>query len=154
MAIELTSSAFDSGKPIPRRYTCDGEDISPPLHWRYAPDEAKSLVLLCDDPDSSNGVWSHWVLYNIPPEMRELPEGVSRGRHLSWGGVQGRNTFGDVQYGGPCPSPGPAHHYYFRLYALDAPLNLSPGATRQQVIDRMEEHILDRTELLGLYARR
>jgi Raf kinase inhibitor-like YbhB/YbcL family protein len=154
MPIELTSNAFDAGETIPVRYTCDGDDISPPLHWRTIPDEAQSLVLICDDPDSSNGPWAHWVLYDIPPELVELPEGVPRGGRLSWGGTQGRNTSGDVGYGGPCPPRGPAHHYYFRLYALDEPLDLPPGATRQQVIDRMQGHILDRTELMGLYARR
>jgi Raf kinase inhibitor-like YbhB/YbcL family protein len=92
-------------------------------------------------------------LYDIPPTFQELAEGVSRGGELPWGGVQGRNSFGDVQYGGPCPPFGSTHHYYFRLYALDEPLNLPPGATRQQVLDRMQGHIVDRTELLGLYSR-
>lgn len=153
MAIELMSSAFDSRKTIPQRYTCEGEDISPPLRWQYASEETESFVLICDDPDVENGVWTHWVLYDIPSRFQELPEGVSQGGELSWGGVQGRNSFGDVQYGGPCPPFGSTHQYHFRLYALDEQLDLAPGATREQVIDRMQGHILDRTELVGLYAR-
>jgi Raf kinase inhibitor-like YbhB/YbcL family protein len=154
MSLELTSAAFEAGGRIPARYTCEGEDVSPPLAWRGVPREARSLVLICDDPDSSNGPWSHWVLYDIPADKDGLEENVSTGVRLSWGGVQGRNDFGNSGYGGPCPSPpGATHHYYFRLYALDETLGLPPGATRQQVLERIEAHILGRTELMGLFAR-
>jgi Raf kinase inhibitor-like YbhB/YbcL family protein len=154
MTIELTSSAFESGDNLPMRYTCDGAGVSPPLQWRYAPDETKSLVLICDDPDAPRGAYSHWVLYDIPPRIQQLPEGVSPGGRLSWGGVQGRNDAGHVQYTAPCPPSGPAHHYYFRLYALDEQPELPPGATRQQVLDRIRDHIMDQAELISLYARR
>lgn len=153
MNLELTSRAFKSGATIPTRHSCEGENISPPLTWRGVPREAKSLVLICDDPDAPNGVWSHWVLYEIPMEVSELPEGAPSEPRLSWGGMQGRNDFGNAKYEGPCPPPGPAHHYYFRLYALDQSLNLPSGATRAQVLDRIQGHIVASTELLGLYAR-
>jgi Raf kinase inhibitor-like YbhB/YbcL family protein len=154
MGLELTSAAFELGETIPSQYTCEGKDVSPPLAWRGVPRRAQSLVLVCDDPDSRNGPWSHWVLYDIPADRDGLEENVPPDGHLSWGGVQGRNDFGNPGCGGPCPSPpGSAHHYYFRLYALDEALRLPPGATRQQVLDRIRGHILDQTELMGLYAR-
>jgi len=153
MAIELTSSAFDSGEPLPMRHTCDGNGISPPLHWRFAPDNTESLVLVCEDPDAPRGTFAHWVLYDIPPEMRELPENVPGEARLAWGGVHGRNDSGGIGYASPCPPSGPAHRYYFRIYALDQKLNLAPGANRQQILDQMDGHILDRGELLGQYAR-
>jgi Raf kinase inhibitor-like YbhB/YbcL family protein len=154
MSLELTSAAFDSGGRIPARYTCEGEDVSPPLAWRGVPREAQSLVLICDDPDSRNGPWSHWVLYDVPADKDGLEGDVPPDARLPWGGAQGRNDFGNSGYGGPCPSPpGATHHYYFRLYALDASLDLPPGATRQQILERIEGHILARTELMGLFAR-
>ena len=154
MSIELTSTAFSSGETIPSQYTCEGRDVSPPLAWRNAPPQTESLVLICDDPDSKNGPWSHWVLYDIPPDKDELGENIPPESQRSWGGVQGRNDFGNPGYGGPCPSPpGSTHHYYFRLYALDESLDLAPGATRQQVLDRIQGHVLDKTELIGQYTR-
>lgn len=154
MSLELTSTAFGAGESIPIRYTCDGEDVSPPLAWRGVPPGAQSLVLICDDPDSRNGPWSHWVLYDIPADKGGLQEDVPPDARLPWGGAQGRNDFGNSGYGGPCPSPpGATHHYYFRLYALDEVLNLPPGAARQRVLDRIKGHILNRTELMGTYTR-
>ncbi len=153
MDLRLTSEAFASGKTIPTQYTCEGADVSPPLTWDGAPDDVQSFVLICDDPDAPNGVWSHWVLYNIPPGKEGLAEDVPREAELPWGGVHGRNDFGDLGYGGPCPPPGPAHHYYFRLYALDMKIDLPAGATRQQVIDWARGHIITETELMGRFAR-
>ena len=154
MSLELTSTAFKAGERIPSRYTCEGEDVSPPLAWRGVPAGAQSLVLICDDPDSSNGPWSHWVLYHIPADKKDLEEDVSPDARLPWGGAQGRNDFGNSGYGGHCPSPpGSTHHYYFRLYALDEDLGLPPGATRQQMLDRIKGHVLDETELMGIYSR-
>lgn len=154
MSLTLTSAAFDSGETIPAEYTCDGANISPPLAWTDVPREAESLVLICDDPDSTNGPWSHWVIYDIPTERNGLKEDVPAEGRLPWGALQGRNDFGNVGYGGPCPSPpGATHHYYFRLYALDKELDIEAGATRIQVLNHMEGHILEQTELVGLFAR-
>jgi Raf kinase inhibitor-like YbhB/YbcL family protein len=150
--MELVSSVFGSGNSTPRKYTCDGDNISPPLSWRFVPDEAQALVLICDDPDAPEDPFVHWVLYGLPVDIRRLEENVPRDGRLASGGVQGRNSSGKIGYTGPCPPREPAHQYYFRLYALDEALNLSAGATRQQLLDRIEGHVLDSTELLGLYA--
>lgn len=153
MKLELNNGAFQSGEPIPAEYTCEGDNISPPLSWSAVPSEAKSLALICDDPDAPNGVWSHWVLYNIPPWLSELSEDIPAEATLSEGGVHGRNDFGNLGYDGPCPPLDSTHTYYFRLYALDMELNLPPGATRHQVYDHIQGHIIDSTELQGHYGR-
>lgn len=154
MAIELTSTAFDSGETIPTQYTCDGENVSPPLSWQDVPEESESLVLICDDPDAPQGAFAHWVLYDLPARLRRLPEGVAAQDRPEVGGKHGRNDFGRNHYEGPCPPQGdPAHHYYFRLYALDTTLDLPPGAARAQVIDMMQGHVLEQTEMIGLFAR-
>ncbi len=154
MRLSLMSSAFASGGAIPRRHTCEGENVSPPLRWSRLSEDVKSLTLIVDDPRAAaGGVFSHWVLYNIPPDMDGLPEGVEAGGTLPWGAMQGRNSFGNARYEGPCPPLDEEHTYYFRLYALDAPLDISAGATREQVLQHMEGHILDRTELIGRYGR-
>jgi Raf kinase inhibitor-like YbhB/YbcL family protein len=154
MAFELRSSAFQTGKAIPSRYTCDGEDVSPPLEWAGVPAETQSLALLCDDPNSAKNPWSHWVLYDLPPDTRALAEGYPPGGTPAPGGKQGRNDFGRVDYGGPCPGSRYAHRYFFQLYALDKTLGLPPGATRAEVLQAMQGHILDRVELMGRYTRR
>ncbi len=149
----LTSEAFKHGDMIPIQYTCDDQDISPPLRWRGVPEDTRSLVLLCDDPDAPRGVWSHWVFYNIPANRSAFGEDMPPDEIFPWGGTQGFNDFRRIGYGGPCPPPGPAHRYFFRLYALDTALNLSPGLNRQQVLDRIEGHIMGQAELMGRYAR-
>jgi hypothetical protein len=152
----LTSTAFQNGAPIPSRYTCDGADRSPPLAWSGAPPNTRSYVLLVEDPDAPGGTFVHWVVYDIPATITELPEGVPEGPSPPQlgGGHQGHTSFrGPPRYGGPCPPRGPAHHYHFRLYALDAPLRLPPGATRAQVAEAMREHVLASAELVGTYAR-
>jgi Raf kinase inhibitor-like YbhB/YbcL family protein len=154
MALKLESSAFQQGETIPAKYTCDGPDVSPPLQWMDVPKEAQSLALLCDDPDSARNPWSHWVLYDLPAGTRELPAGYPPGPEPEPGGKQGRNDFGHAAYGGPCPGGGATHHYYFRLYALDEILDLPPGATRSQLLGRMQGHILAESELMGVYTRR
>ena len=148
----LRSPVFAQGQPIPQRYTCDGEDVSPPLAWEGAP-QAASYVLIMDDPDAPIGTFTHWILYNIPGQVTSLPEGLTKEGRLSQGMLQGRNDFGRLGYGGPCPPRGPAHRYYFRLYALDAPLDLPPGANKAQVLKAMEGHILAWAELMGTYRR-
>jgi Raf kinase inhibitor-like YbhB/YbcL family protein len=153
MALELTSDAFEAGGMIPEKYTCDGEGISPPLSWTGVPAEAKGLALICEDPDAPSGTYSHWVLYNIPVQKDGLPERFPAGGQPEWGGVQGANQAGDLQYRPPCPPAGPAHRYVLRLYALDGGLDLAPGASRQEVMDRVQGHVLADVELTGYYAR-
>lgn len=152
MSLSLLSSAFPSGGVIPRRHTCEGENVSPPLRWSRLSEDVKSLALIVEDPQDT-GVFTHWVLYNIPPDRSDLPEGVEAGGTLWWGAMQGRNSYGNVRYEGPCPPRRQEHTYYFRLYALDAPLDLAAGATREQVMQQMEGHILERAELVGRYVR-
>lgn len=151
--MDLTSSAFEHNGAIPAKYTCDGDDVSPPLSWAAVPQETESLALICDDPDAPAGTWSHWVLYNISPDRDGLEENVPTDERLSQIGMQGRNDFGNSGYGGPCPPRDSSHHYYFRLYALDTTLEAMEGATRKQVLNRIQDHILAQTELIGLYAR-
>lgn len=153
MAFELTSSAFSSEQTIPDRYTCEGADVSPPLRWSNAPERAQEFALVCEDPDAPGGTFTHWLLYNIPPERDELPEGVPADPTLSWGGVQGRNDFGNIGYGGPCPPMGETHPYFFRLYALDRAIDLPPGASRSQLLREIEDRAIARTGLVGRYGR-
>jgi Raf kinase inhibitor-like YbhB/YbcL family protein len=150
--LKLTSDAFAPGGIIPPRHTCDGENISPPLTWANVPEEAQSLALIMDDPDAVNGPWAHWVLYNIPAEITHLPPHVLGGETMPWGGMQGRNDYGNIQYEGPCPPPGSIHAFYFRLFALDQYLDLAPGANRAQLLDAIEGHVIISTELIGRYG--
>ena len=152
MAIEVTSSAFSEGEMIPARFSCDGEDVSPPLAWSGVPDTARSLALICDDPDAPVGTGDHWVLFNIPADAADLPEAVPADPTLASGAVNGKNSWGRLGYGGPCP-PGGTHRYFFYLYALDTRLSLEPGATKAQVRQAMEGHILAEGQLMGRYQR-
>ncbi len=151
-SFRLTSAAFGYGAPIPRRYTCDGEDISPPLSWSAPPEGTRSFVLICDDPDAPAGTWVHWVLYNIPAGARELAEGLPAEAELADGSLNGVNSWSRLGYGGPCP-PGGTHRYFFKLYALDVPLALESGLAKPQVLEAMEGHILAETTLMGTYRR-
>jgi Raf kinase inhibitor-like YbhB/YbcL family protein len=150
--MELTSSAFNENGMIPSKYTCDGADVSPPLKWGSLPDGTKSLVLICDDPDAPVGTWVHWVYYDIPVQTKDLPENVAPDERPAPGGIQGINDFRRIGYGGPCP-PGGTHRYFFKLYALDILLNMSPGATKNQVLKAMENHVADHVQLMGKYHR-
>lgn len=152
MALELRSTAFQDGEMIPPQYTCDGDDTSPPLTWIGVRDDAESLALILEDIDSVKGVWSHWVVYGLPPDVNALMEGVPPARSLPAGGLQGRNDFDNIGYGGPCPSDGNVHRYVVRLYALDAELGLDPEATRADVLSAMEGHVLEQAELMGRYS--
>jgi Raf kinase inhibitor-like YbhB/YbcL family protein len=152
-AMQLTSSAFANGNSIPTRYTCDGENVSPPLAWTGVPPAAKALVLIVDDPDAPGGAWVHWVVINLPADATPLPEAVPAGKPLDHGAVQGTTSFRQKGYGGPCP-PGGTHRYYFRLYALDAPLALTGTTTAKDVQGAMKGHVLAQAELMGRYARR
>lgn len=153
MEIKLTSTAFEQAGMIPPRYTCDGEDVSPALNWDSVPETAKSLALVCDDPDAPMGTFVHWVLYNLPGDVRELPEDVPAEASLPNGARQGTSDFGQTGYGGPCPPRG-THRYFFRIYALDTPLDLAAGASRAELLEAMEGHILAQGQLMGKYQRR
>jgi Raf kinase inhibitor-like YbhB/YbcL family protein len=150
--MKLISPAFDEGGIIPEKYTCDGADLSPPLKWDSLPEGTKSLALICDDPDAPMGTWVHWVYYDIPVSTQGVPENVGGDDRPGIGGTQGINDFRRIGYGGPCP-PGGTHRYYFKLYAIDTLLNLSPGATQKQLVNAMEHHIVGRVQLMGKYRR-
>ncbi len=153
MVIKVLSSAFQEGGMIPADYTCDGRNISPPLSWSGIPEKVVTLALICDDPDAPVGTWVHWVLYNLPASVKELPAGIPPEGKPTSGAVQGKNDFRKPGYGGPCP-PGGTHRYYFKLYALDKALDLKPGATKKELLKAMEGHILAEGQLMGRYKRR
>jgi hypothetical protein len=152
MAITITSSAFTEGAMIPKKHTCDGEDISPDLKWSGVPKEAKSLALICDDPDAPVGTWVHWVLFNILADVTGLPAGISPEAVLKNGALHGKNDFRKLGYGGPCP-PGGTHRYFFKVYALDTLLDLESGSTKAQIVAAMKGHILAEGQLMGKYKR-
>ena len=151
--MELTSSVFQNGGDIPRKYTCDGTDLSPSLRWENPPAGTKTFALIADDPDAPVGTWVHWVIYDMPAATAELPEGTPATETLPTGAKQGMNDFRKVGYGGPCPPPGPAHRYFFKLYALDRETSLKPRATKQQLLEAIKGHILAEAQLTGRYKR-
>jgi len=153
MKLELTSSAFKEGESIPTKHTCYGDDVSPPLKWSGIPNSAKSLALICDDPDAPAGTWVHWVLYDLPANVNELPEGIAASETTPQGAKQGVNDFQRVGYGGPCPPSGKPHRYFFKLYALDAELSLKPRATKSDLLNAMKGHTLAEGQLMGTYKR-
>ena len=157
MTLTIQSSAFAQGQPIPPRYSGEGEDISPPLSWSDIPEAAKELAMIVDDPDAPRPQpWVHWVIYKIPPDAAGLAEGIPADAQLSTpaGAVQGKNTSGDIGYHGPMPPQGHGvHHYHFKLYALNAQVDLKPGADKQALLSAMEGHILAQGELVGTYQR-
>jgi len=148
----VKTTAFSEGGTIPKKYTCDGADLSPALTGADAPAGTKSLALIADDPDAPVGTWTHWIAWNIPPEA-VLPEGVVKVESLGDGTRQGKNDFKKIGYGGPCPPPGKPHRYFFKLYALDANLDLKPGADRKELGSAMKDHVLGQAELMGKYGR-
>jgi Raf kinase inhibitor-like YbhB/YbcL family protein len=149
--MHLYSPEFLSGTSIPNRYTCNGEDVSPPLTWDDPPAKAQSFALIVRDRDAPGGIFTHWVLYNLPANRRELPESLPTEDVLPQGGYQGQNDFGNVGFGGPCPLQG-THRYFFKLYALDAQLDIAPGAKEEEVLKAMQDHTLTSAELMGLYG--
>ncbi|HOU11857.1 MAG TPA: YbhB/YbcL family Raf kinase inhibitor-like protein [Anaerolineae bacterium] len=150
-AFLLSSPAFTRGQAIPALYTCDGADSSPALSWADPPAGTQSFALIVSDPDAPMGTWVHWVVYNIPADVRSLPEAIMDDAGLP-GGAHGKNSWGRLDYGGPCPPSG-THRYFFKLYALDALLTPAGDATQKQVLAAMEGHILAETELMGVYKR-
>ncbi|MEN6357997.1 MAG: YbhB/YbcL family Raf kinase inhibitor-like protein [Armatimonadota bacterium] len=151
MTIQVTSAAFKEGESIPSKYTCKGSNISPPLVWTNIPSAAKTIALIADDPDAPMGTWVHWVLYNLPGNINELPEAVPNEQHLQNGASQGVNSSGKVGYQGPCPPSG-THRYYFKVYALDTQLKLSDGTTKSQLLEAMKGHILAEGRLMGRFS--
>ena len=151
MAFELKSTAFTQGGNIPQKFTCDGPDVSPALSWNEPPGGTKSISLIMDDPDAPAGTWVHWVLYDVAAPARELAENVPKDQELPNGARQGRNDFGRIGYGGPCPPRGATHRYFFKLYALDAKTNLKPGATKAELEKAMQGHIVAQAELMGRF---
>ncbi len=152
MSLTISSAAFASGQSIPAKYSCVGREVSPPLTWSGAPANTKSFALIVDDPDAPGGTWVHWVMYNIPAAASDLPEAVQPGGQLSDGSLQGKNSYGNLGYNGPCPPSG-THRYFFKLYALDAMLNLSAGTSKQQLISAMQGHILAQGEWMGTFSK-
>jgi len=151
MALKISSSAFAEGELIPKKYTCDGENVSPPLAWEGVPEGTKSLALVCDDPDAPGKTWVHWVIYGIPVETTELPENVPTEIELSDGSRQGVNDFGNVGYGGPCPPSG-THRYFFKLFALEINLRFV-GRVTDGLLDEIKGYILAEGQLMGRYQK-
>ncbi len=152
-SFSLTSTAFKNGEKIPRRYTCDGEDMSPPLSWSGTPNGTKSYSIILEDPDAPGGTFTHWVLYDLPATVMGIPEGGWGNGKSKEGSKQGINDFGRAGYGGPCP-PGGMHRYIFTLYALDVSgLNLKGRATKEEVLNAAKDHVISETELVGTYSR-
>jgi Raf kinase inhibitor-like YbhB/YbcL family protein len=154
MSLHISSPAFKEGGNIPPGYTKDGQNVSPELNWTGSPPKTSSLVLILHDPDAPvPGGFTHWVVFNLPPDSNGLTEGVVRRERLEDGTLQGKNDSGAACYMGPAPPPGKPHHYHFKLYAVDKTLNLTPAAGRKEVLDAIKGHILDESETTGLYQR-
>ena len=152
--LTITSPAFSNEGPIPRAHTCDGADLSPPLTWAGAPTAAKELSLICEDPDAPGATFVHWVVYGLPPTLSGLPSGVPKEATITKPPAkQGMTDFRRVGYGGPCPPRGPAHRYYFTLYALDTSLGVPPGATKAVLLKAMEGHVIEQAQTMGKYGR-
>ena len=152
MDIKVTSSAFVDGGMIPSKYTCDGSDISPPLRWEDEPLGTASIALICDDPDAPMGTFVHWVLYDLPPQVRELPEDFPDDETFPDGTRQGVTDFGKTGYGGPCPPSG-THRYFFKIYALDKKIDLAIVGDKEHLLAAMKGHILGQGQLMGKYQR-
>lgn len=157
MTLSITSSAFTQGETIPKKYTCDGADLSPALRWDNPPEGTMAYALVMDDPDAPPGTWVHWVVYDLPADLKGLEEGVLKKELLENGARQGLcwgvSDFDRVGYFGPCPPPGKPHRYYFKLYALDRLLDLPPRATKPMLERAMKGHILAQAQLMGQFGR-
>ncbi len=150
MTFKLTSDAFASGQSIPAKYSCIGKNISPALTWTEPPTGTQSFALIVDDPDAPMGTWVHWVMYNIPATTSSLPENFSAAGNTNI--LAGKNSSNHQSYDGPCPPSG-THRYFFKLYALDAALSLSTGASKEQLLNAMKGHILAQAELMGTFSK-
>jgi hypothetical protein len=153
MTIQVSSPAFTDSQPIPQKYAHDNQNVSPALQWSSVPAAAKSLALICDDPDAPVGTWVHWVIYGLPPTLTNLPTGLPTSPELPDGSRQGMNDYKQIGYGGPQPPPGKPHRYFFKLYALDIIPDLKAGATKADLLKAMEGHIIAQGQLMGTYQR-
>lgn len=155
MVWKLQSSTFSEGSKIPAKFTADGENISPPLSWTFPPEKTKSLALICEDPDAPVGVFTHWIIYNIPSHIIEFPAGIPRKEELQEleGAKQGKNDFGDIGYSGPSPPPGSPHRYIFKLYALKESPDLKAGAKRKKFLKTVKNKQIEVAQLTGKYGR-
>jgi Raf kinase inhibitor-like YbhB/YbcL family protein len=151
--MDVSSSAFGNGETIPKDFTADGRNVSPPLRWGGAPPATQSYAVIVDDPDAPAGLWTHWVLFNVPADRTELPEGVPPEKEVLDGALQGTNSFNKIGYGGPAPPKGKPHRYYFHVYALDRKLDLKAGASRADVDAALKGHILAKGQWMGTYGR-
>lgn len=151
--IRLTSNAFNDGDVIPEKYTCNDENISPHLQWDKLPERTISFAILCEDPDASGGIFTHWIIYNIPSDTMELPENIEKKEIIEMGITQGVNDAGYAGYHGPCPPNGPAHRYYFRIYALDTTINPVKPARRDEFLKALQPNVLDEGVLMGKFSR-
>lgn len=149
---QLSSPAFEHKGKIPPKYTCKGEDVSPPMEWTDAPSGVVSYALIMDDPDAPVGTWVHWVVFNIPGSTTSLSEGIESGQSVLKGALQGKSSWGRNQYNGPCPPAG-EHRYFFKLYALDVELNLKDNATKADVVQAIQGHTLGLAELMGVFSK-
>jgi Raf kinase inhibitor-like YbhB/YbcL family protein len=160
-SMHLSSTAFSEGQTIPTKFTCSGPDVSPPLSWSGAPSTTKTFALIMDDPDAPAGTWVHWVVYNIPANVTEFTENApylwrqwrDKAEQHVMPPLEGRNSFGKIGYGGPCPPPGKPHRYFFKLYALDTKLDLKPVPTKSDLERAMQNHIAAQTQLIGRFSR-
>jgi len=153
MTLLISSPAFNEGEEIPSRYTCEGQDISPQIDWYNIPKDARSLILIVDDPDAPAGVFTHWVIFNIPPEGKGLSEAFPSTPNLTDGSCQGKNDFGKTGYGGPRPPPSKPYRYRFTLHAIEKRLDLVAGSTKNQVLNASQGHVLPEGQLIGTYKR-
>jgi Raf kinase inhibitor-like YbhB/YbcL family protein len=154
VALTISSKSFSNGGAIPKKSTCDGEDVSPDLSWNEAPAGTRSFALLVDDPDAPVGNWNHWTLWNAPPESHGLPAGTSKVAQLADGTQQGLNDFRKIGYNGPCPPPGKPDRYYFKLFALDTKLTLKEKSGKRELEGAMKDRILGQVEWMGQYGRK
>lgn len=153
MKLQVSSKSFSAGADIPKKYTCDGQNISPELAWENLPDGTISVAVLLEDPDAPGGTFTHWLMYDLPLGMQTVAEGVPAAGEIPGGGLQGLNDFGKVGYGGPCPPPGRPHRYIFRVLALDKTLGLPSRASKDSVQQAMRGHLLAEGNLMGKFGR-
>ncbi len=151
--MQISTNSFPTEGTIPKKFTCDAQDVSPALAWTGAPRNTKAFALIADDPDAPVGTWTHWLIWNIPAGVHQLAEGIAKSPQLPDGSRQGKNDFKKVGYNGPCPPPGKPHRYYFKLFALDGSIDTKAGAAREELEAAMKGHVVAAAEVMGRYGR-